>query len=38
MVVDPVCEMDVLAAKAPCVSYSGRRVYHFCSPRCKLEF
>lgn len=38
IVVDPVCEMDVLSAKAPCISYSGRRIYYFCSPRCKQEF
>ena len=38
IVIDPVCEMDVRTATAPCVSYSGRRIYFFCSPRCKLEF
>jgi YHS domain-containing protein len=38
IVVDPVCEMDVLSAVAPCISYSGRRIYYFCSPRCKQEF
>jgi YHS domain-containing protein len=38
IVVDPVCEMDVVTSLAPCVSYSGRRLYYFCSPRCKMEF
>ena len=38
IVVDPVCEMDVMSATAPCISYSGRRIYYFCSPRCKQEF
>ncbi len=38
IVVDPVCGMDVYAAKAPFISYSGRRIYYFCSVRCKQEF
>lgn len=38
IVVDPVCDMDVVTKAAPCASRSGRRLYHFCSPRCKMEF
>jgi YHS domain-containing protein len=30
--------MDVVAARAPGLSYSGRRVYHFCSIPCKQRF
>ena len=38
IVIDPVCEMDVVTTTAPFISYSGRRLYHFCSHRCKMEF
>lgn len=38
IVIDPVCEMDVVAATSPGISYSGRRVYYFCSIPCKQAF
>lgn len=38
IVIDPVCEMDVVAMTAPGISYSGRRIYYFCSMPCKQAF